>query len=131
MYLLTKFGDFVSKVSKFILELMPFLATAFVISSLADLNQFLWFIALLLYILKKLGFNINVAGKLKRFKICKVSIGALFDRWFHTISVVGKLEDEYIETTGDMIVDAGKKTLKEAKNMKNWFASSIVLCVFI
>ena len=102
-----------SKLWQFITGIFPFVATIFVITTLNDLNQVLWFIALLMYILDKSGITKRI---FKKSKLKNKTIVKLFDRWLKTISIVGKLEDDYIEETGDAII----KTVKEAKEMKKW-----------
>ena len=113
LILLTNAGGFISKILKFFIEVFPFLATLFVVSTLAEANQVLWFIALMLYILPKIGFDVNVVKRFKRFKRTR----KLLSRWLKTASIVGRLEDEYIEETGDAIIN----TFKEARKMKDWF----------
>lgn len=95
---------------KFLTEVFPFVATFFIITSLSQLNQVLWFIALMLYILPKIGLDVNIVKRFKRFKKTR----KLLSRWLKATSIVGRLEDDYIEETGDAIIN----TIKEVKNMK-------------
>ena len=95
---------------KFLAEVFPFVATFFIITSLSELNQILWFIALMLYILPKIGIDVNIIKRFKRFKKTR----KLLSRWLKATSIVGRLEDDYIEETGDAIIN----TIKEVKNLK-------------
>lgn len=114
-YIITSIKSFL----KLIGDSLPVL-TAFILfqNTLSNINQILLFLAIMIYILSKIGFNINVAERLKKVTIFKINIGKVVEKILTKISVIGKVEDKYIENTGDTIIQFSKTTFDSIKNLK-------------